>query len=80
MSNVRIELNSAGIRELLHCPEIAGACREAARAYADRLGEGYELSEYSGRTRVNVSVYAATEAANRDNLENNTMLRGLNNG
>lgn len=76
-NNVRIELISSGVRELLHCSEIAGACREAAQTYADRLGDGYELSEYSGRTRVNVSVYAATDGANRDNLENNTMLKGL---
>lgn len=79
MSKVTIELNSAGIRELLHCSEIAGACREAAQTYKDRLGEGYELSEYSGKTRVNVSVYAATDKADKENREDNTMLRGLNN-
>lgn len=78
MSRLKIELNRAGVRELLQSAEITAACTEAAQTYLSRLGEGYKLSTYVGRNRVNVSVYTETKKAKRDNAENNTMLRRLN--
>ena len=77
MNNVRIELNSAGVRELLKCAEIAGECEEAAKTYLERLPSGYKLSKYVGKNRVNVSVYTDTKEASEDNVKNNTMLTHL---
>ena len=77
MSKVEIELNSAGIQELLKSAEIQGYCEELARGVASRAGDGYEVDTMVGKTRVNASVYAATKEANKDNLENNTLLKAL---
>ena len=75
--NVRIELNDAGIKELLKSAEIMAACREQADQIAARAGEGYEVSTYTGKTRVNASVHAVTDKAYRDNLKNNTLLKAV---
>ena len=77
MSKVEIELNSAGIQELLKSAEIQGYCEELARGVASRAGDGYEVDTMVGKTRVNASVYAATKEANKENLENNTLLKAL---
>ena len=77
MSNVRIELNNDGVRELLQSPEIQETCQEYATAAANRAGSGYSTSAYMGKTRVNVSVYAATEKAVKDNRKNNTIIKAV---
>lgn len=77
MSNVKIELNSAGIQELLKSPEIKGYCEELAHGVASRAGSGYEVDSMVGKTRANAMVKAATFKAYRDNLENNTLLKAL---
>lgn len=74
---VEIELISAGIRELLQSDEIREYCEELAYGVASRAGEGYEVDSMVGKTRANASVYAATREANKDNLENNTLLKAL---
>jgi hypothetical protein len=43
------------------------------------LGEGYEVSEYVGTNRVNVSVHAVSDRAKKDNLDNNSMLKAVGN-
>lgn len=73
----RIELNGEGVRELLRSSEMMSVCKEHARQIAARAGSGYAVSTYTGKTRVNASVYAATEEANRDNLKNNTLLKAV---
>ena len=77
MSKVEIELNSAGIQELMKSAEIQGYCEELARGVASRAGDGYEVDSMVGKTRANASVYAATKEANRDNMKNNTLLKAL---
>lgn len=55
MSKVRIELNSEGIRELLHSPEIAEALKEQATRIAS--GSGGTAGEiYNAGTRNIISV------------------------
>lgn len=75
MDKFRIELNSEGVRELLKSPEMAAICQSHAQAIAARAGNGYSVSVYSGRTRVNASVSAVTKEAYQDNLKNNTLLK-----
>ena len=78
MSNkVKVELNSDGVRELLQSAEMAAICREQAQAIANRAGDGYSVSTYTGATRVNASVITETIEAMRDNLKNNTLLKAV---
>lgn len=77
MANVKIKLNSAGVRELLKSPEIAAACEAAAHQVTARAGGNYEVKRYTGKRRVNVSIRAANAKTRRDNLANNTLLKAL---
>lgn len=77
MAKVRVELNSEGVRALLKSAEMAQICAEHARDIASRAGDGYSVSTYTGRTRVNASVATATEEARRDNLKRNTLLKAV---
>lgn len=74
---VEVELNSAGIQELLKSAEIEAICREYADQVRDRAGDGYEVNTQVGKTRVNAMVFAASGEAARDNLKNNTLLKAL---
>ncbi len=77
MANFRVELISEGVRALLKSSEMAAICLEHANSIAARAGAGYEVSSYTGTTRVNASVRTATRAAQRDNLKNNTLLKAV---
>ena len=79
MKTVRFELNRAGVRELLQSSEMQNIVRGYAETVQRRAGDGYEVSVYTGRNRVNASVKAETSAAYRDTVENNTLLKALNN-
>ena len=70
-------LNRAGVRGLLRSEEMRAVCRKHAEAIRSRCGDGYAADDYTGKNRVNAMVYAQTFAAQRDNLENNTILRAL---
>lgn len=74
---VKVELNSEGVRELLQSEEMKTFCRQLAQGIAGRAGDGYQVTTYTGRTRVNASVIAATDAAKRDNMKNNTLLKAV---
>ena len=77
MADVRIELNSDGVKALLKSAEMKQICKEHAEAIAKRAGDGYEVDTYTGRTRVNAQVTAVTNKAKRDNMKNNTLLKAV---
>lgn len=77
MANVTIKLNSEGVRELLRSAEVMAECRSHADEMGATLGEGYEVSEYIGSNRVNVSVTAVSQSAKQDNLDNNSLLKAV---
>lgn len=77
MSDVRIELNSAGVRELLKSSEMMAVCEEYANKALGRLGKGYTVTTMTGKNRVNASVYADSYEAKKENTENNTILKAL---
>ena len=77
MPKTRIELNSAGVRELLRSPEMMAICKEHADAALSNLGDGYEVSTHTGTNRVNAEVAAVTREAKLDNSRNNTILKAL---
>lgn len=80
MSKVDFKLNRAGVRELLRSAEAAGICQEHANRVKNAAGDGYEVTVYTGRNRVNASVHAETYEARRDNYEHNTLLKALGGG
>lgn len=77
MSKVRIELNRAGVRNLLRSSEIQTMLAEEANSRAAGLGPGYDVSVCVGRNRANARIAAETEEARRENLEDNTLLRAI---
>ncbi len=77
MPNVRIELNSQGVRELLRSEEMMAICKEHADKALSNLGEGYEVTTHTGRNRVNAEVAAVSYEAKLDNSRNNTILKAI---
>jgi hypothetical protein len=77
MAKVKIVLNRSGVRALLRSDESEAFCQALAQKAADSLGEGYEVSSYKGKNRVNASVRAETYQAKSDNLKNNTILKAV---
>lgn len=73
----KIELNRAGVAELMKSSEMLGLCESLAQKTAGSLGEGYEVSTYVGRTRANASIVATTQKAIKDNMENNSVLKAI---
>ena len=74
---LKVELNSEGVQELLKSGEMKAVCQNLANGIAARAGDGYMVTTYTGKTRVNASVMAATNAAKRDNMKNNTLLKAV---
>lgn len=74
---VEIELNSAGVRELLKSAEIEGYCKELAQGVASRAGDGYEVTSMSGKTRANARVSTTDRHSYNSNLKYNTLLKAL---
>lgn len=74
---ISISLNREGVRRLLRSEEMAAVCRQYADKAADRLGDGYEVSEHVGRNRVNASVRTKSAEAVRDNYKNNSLLKAV---
>lgn len=75
MSKTRIEINYAGVGQLLRSGETKEFIQQLASAKASALGNGYNSDTYQAGTRVIASVYTDTPEAARDNLKNNTLLR-----
>jgi hypothetical protein len=80
MSKVKFELNRAGVRELLRSEGALSVVLPYAESARNRAGDGYEVTTYVGRNRVNASVHAETYEARKDNYEHNTLLKSLGGG
>lgn len=66
-NEVRIELNSEGVRELLRSDEMMSVLMSRAEGIRNNYGGETELSGYVGQNRCNVSVIASYEEASEDN-------------
>lgn len=77
MSDIRVELNGAGVREYLKTPELLALLKGYADEAAAQLGEGYVSETYNAATRNIASVYADTPEARRKNLESNSILKAV---
>lgn len=74
----RIKLISKGVRDLLKSEEIRSNVYHAASKVKNNAGTGYEIGQYTAKTRTVMTVYAGNDEARRDNLKNNTLLKALN--
>lgn len=77
MSKVELKLNRAGVKELLKSEGVMSACAEVADSICSRCGDGYVVSKYTGKNRVNASVYAKSIEARVDNAKHNTLLKAM---
>lgn len=77
MAKFKFELNRAGVRELMQSSEMMTICEQYANNAVAQLGDGYEASTYTGKTRVNASVVATTYAARKENSETNSILKAV---
>lgn len=77
MAKFKFELNRSGVRKLLQSPEMEAICEEYANNALNSLGDGFEVSTYVGRTRVNASIIATTFEARKENSETNCILKAV---
>lgn len=63
MAKSRIELNSAGIQQLLKSAEIASVCEGQAARLTAASGVEYRADIYVGRTRVNARAKTTSDVA-----------------
>lgn len=77
MSNVKFELNRAGVRELLQSAEMKSVIDDYVNQVQKRAGDEYEAVVKTGATRVSGTVRAATPHAYYSNLKHNTLLKAL---
>ena len=76
-NNVRIELNTKGVGELLKSKEMEALVEEKAQAVAGRAEGDYNVNTVRAQTRVIATVEAADYSTRRQNLKNNTLLKAL---
>lgn len=77
MSDIKVVLNSEGVRNMLKSQEMLGICKEYANNALSKLGPGYEVTSMVGKNRCNASVAAVTQKAKKENLKNNTILKAV---
>lgn len=77
MAKFEFKLNYAGVGSLLKSEAMKAHLAEKASAIQARCGDGYVMSTYTGKTRVNASIKAESFKARRDNMKNNTILKAL---
>lgn len=77
MSKVEIELNSAGVRELLKSDEIKAACASCAATVVSNAGPNYKMESRSYPERSGYAIMPANAKGYADNMRNNTLLKAL---
>lgn len=77
MSKVKFKLNRSGVAELMRSSAMQEVLQEYATGIRNRCGDGYTQDVYVGKNRANAMVSAETYEANRDNIENNTILKAV---
>lgn len=73
MSKMVFRLNGREVRRLLHDPELTDILMEAAGQIQNNAGDGYEAVNRGSR----VIVRPKFDKAEKDNLENNTLLKAV---
>ncbi|MDO5776296.1 MAG: hypothetical protein Q4P22_06715 [Eubacteriales bacterium] len=77
MGDIKIELNEAGIRELLKSEEMQSILNEHADNALGRLGNGYEKETRIGSRRAKVMILATSARTFYKHMETNEVLKSL---
>lgn len=77
MSKIKLELNSQGVRELLHDPNILSVCKDCADNVLSAAGEGYKEESRNYPDRGGYAVKVDSAKTYYQNLKNNTLLKAL---
>lgn len=77
MSKSKFVLNKKGVRDLLRSAEMQSVVEQYASAMQARMGEGWESDVSLGKSRYHGAVWPNTAKAKKDNLKNNTGLKGM---
>ena len=77
MSKHKFKLNRQGVRELMQSVAMQEILQEKGSNALSRLGSGYDMSTHVGHTRANVTVFADSYKAKRENMKNNTILKAV---
>ena len=77
MGKIRIELNDAGIKELLRSAEVGTELQARAEAIAGAAGDGHVAEVWQGHDRVHGSARTVTPEAARSEAEDRTLTRAI---
>lgn len=77
MSKMKFELNRSGVAELMKSANMQKVIKQHATNIKNRAGSGYEQDLHVGKNRVNAKVWPHSRQAQKDNLNNNTLLKSV---
>lgn len=77
MSKLEFKLNRNGVADLMKSSSMQEILKGYATGIKNRSGSGYEQDMHIGKNRANARVWAETQQAKKDNLENNTLLKSV---
>ena len=75
--NVKVELNLAGLNELMKSPGIQAHLSQCGRAVANAAGKGYSERTHLANWLGISNVYTVTREAQAENAEDNTLVKAL---
>ena len=78
-SKFKFTLNLHGLNELRNSEELIELMKEKANTGITSVAslEDYEIDSHHGAKRANVGISAKTEKGNKDNFDNNILLKAL---
>lgn len=74
---IKIELHSAGIRELLKSQPVAEACKEQAQKIKKEVGKGFEVQIRKYPERIGYAVSAESKEAISKAYKENVLLKAI---
>lgn len=77
MAKVRFELDKVGVGQLLKGPEMQSLLSGMGSQRASIAGDGYASAVHVFKKRAVANIYVDTPEAERDNNDNNTLLKVL---
>lgn len=77
MSKVKVVLDKQAVMRFLKSQEVSNCVLEEALRVARDAGEGFGTDTYTGRNRVNASVFAETGEAERKVFKENVLEKAL---
>ena len=77
MAKGKLVVDRAGVRRLLYSEGTKQAITKVAESKANNMGSGYVVETFYGYDRVHAIIKPGTVDAATDNMQNNTMLKGV---